>query len=122
MQKLPDRHDTPDSELTFDVTGAGIAINDQLIPFHDSAITADSPDSGAHWPTATHQRGEGHDTPFSSLPTALIGLGVGSPVHAAALRTSASVASPPRLLAWLPTATQKSPPAQDTAASIPPRA
>ena len=116
-------HTTPRTASSFrDVTGTGTAINDQLFPFHDSAITADSPDADAQWPTATHQRGEGHETPLSSLSTAVNGLGVGSTVHAAAPRSSANVASPPWLLAWLPTATQKLPPAQDTAASLPPPA
>jgi hypothetical protein len=119
MQKLSDTQDTPDSELSPDVDGIGTGIEDQVLPFHDWAIAAGRPVPEACCPTATHQRGDVQETPSSELSTAALGLGVGTTVHADASRTSASAATPPRLLVWLPTATQKSVPAQDTAASVP---
>jgi hypothetical protein len=119
MQKLSDTQDTPDSELSPDVDGTGTGIEDQALPFHDWAIAAGRPVPEACCPTATHQLGEVQETPPSELSTAAFGLGVGTTVHVDASRTSASAATPPRLLPRLPTAAQKSEPVQDTASSIP---
>src|SRR6476646_8994595 len=98
MQLAEVVHDTPVNSPPSPAAGFGLAMIDQLVPFHRSTNVWRKPSGPSESPTATQRTVLVHVTAFSCGYRSPVGLGVGGMDHFAPFQRSTKVLTTPELV------------------------